>query len=94
MVWSTEPLGLRASRVPHVPMSPCQRVPSARLSRAVHHRPTLRVLSEHAMDYGIHFRADADGLHDLDAQALHQVSGDDDTAVDYLASNTPYSLWF
>ena len=32
------------------------------------------------MHNGIHLGADADGLHDLDAEALHQVSGDDDLA--------------
>ena len=28
------------------------------------------------MHHGIHRGADADGLHDFDAQSLHQVSGD------------------
>ena len=32
------------------------------------------------MHHGIHLRADADRFHELDAQALHQVSGDDDLA--------------
>ena len=36
------------------------------------------MLPEHAMHHGIHHRADADGLHDLDAQALHQIAGHDD----------------
>ena len=30
------------------------------------------------MHHGIHRGADADGLHDLDTQAFHQVAGDDD----------------
>jgi len=48
--------------------------------RWCHHRPAPRVLPEHAMNYGIHFRADADGLHNPYAQALHRVAGDDDLA--------------
>ena len=32
------------------------------------------------MHHGIHLRADADRLHYLDAQVLHQVTGDDDLA--------------
>ena len=92
MVWSTEPLGLRASRVPHVPMSPCPRVPSARLFRAAHHRPTLGVLSEHLMHHGIHRGADADRLHYLDAQALHQIARDDDLADEAHAQTTVLGL--
>ena len=69
-------------------MSPCPRVPSARLFRAVHHRPTPRVLPEHAMHHGIHLGADADGLYDLDAQAGDQVAGDDDLA-DEAHAQTP-----
>jgi len=36
------------------------------------------------MHHGIHLGADADGLHDLDAQALHQVTGNDDLAYESL----------
>ena len=32
------------------------------------------------MHDGIHLRADADGLHDRDAEALDEVTGDDDLA--------------
>ena len=38
------------------------------------------MLPEHTMHYGVHLRADADGLHDPDAQSLHQIAGDDDLA--------------
>jgi hypothetical protein len=53
---------------------------AVRLFRAIHHRPTPLVLPEHAMHHCIHLRADADGLHDFNAQAGDQVTGDDDLA--------------
>ncbi len=36
----------------------------------VNNRPALRVPAEHPMHHGVHLGADADGLHDLDAESL------------------------
>lgn len=38
------------------------------------------MLAQHAVHHGVHLGADADGLHDFDAQAGYQVTGDDDLA--------------
>ena len=47
---------------------------------SVYYRPAPWMLPEHAIHHGIHHGADTDQLHDLDAQAFHQVTVDDDLA--------------
>ncbi len=44
------------------------------------------------MHNGVHLGADADGLHDLDAEALDEVTGDDDLADEAHAQATVLGL--
>ena len=44
------------------------------------------------MHDGVHLRADADGLHDLDPEALDEVAGDDDLADEAHAQATVLGL--
>ena len=45
------------------------------------------------MHHGVHLGADADGLHDRDAEAFHQVTGDDDLADEAHAQATVLGLY-
>jgi hypothetical protein len=50
------------------------------------------VLAEHLMHNGVHLGADADGLHDLDAESLDKVTRDDDLADEAHAQATVLGL--